>query len=112
MNHFMGQHPVLRKILERRIGAHMNDDESALFSKGAAASYAFSVRWNDAQQEMRNRETTVICARGLGGPLNPFEQILFRNLQLTFFDNYVYSRVSNNDSGCHLIGSISPKESC
>ncbi len=108
----MGQHPVLREIFERGIAAHMNADESALFSKGAAASYTFSVRWNDAQQEMRNGKAAVICAHRLSGPLNPFEQVLFRNLQLTFFDNYVYTRISNNDSGCHLIGSISPKESC
>src|ERR1700734_3984888 len=108
----MGQHPVLRKIFEGGIASHMNADESALFSKGAAASHAFSVRRDDAKEKMRNREAPVICAHRLSGPLNPFEQVLFRNLKLTFFDNYVYSRISNNDSGCHLIGSISPKESC
>jgi hypothetical protein len=89
----------------------MDADKSALFSKGAAASYAFSVRWNDAQHEMRNWKAAVICAHRLRGPLNPFEQILFRNLQLAFFDGYVYSRISDNDSGCHLFRSISSEES-
>src|ERR1700732_503707 len=97
----MGQHPVLRKIFERGIATHMNADKSALFAKRAAASYAFSVGGNDAQQEMRNRETAVICAYGLRGPLNPLEQILFGNLQRALFEDYVYSRLSANDSGGH-----------
>src|ERR1700693_1015520 len=106
----MCQHPVLRKIFERGIATHMNADESALFSKRAAAPYAFSVRWNDAQKEVRNGKAAVICAHGLRGPLNPFEQILFGNLQLAFFDDYVYSRISDNDSGRHLFRSIGSAE--
>src|ERR1700722_5706151 len=110
MDHFMCQHPVLRKIFERGIAAHMNADESALFSKGAPASHTFSIRRDDPQKEMRNGKAAVICAHRLSGPLNPFQQILFRNLQLTFFNGYVYARISNNDSGCHLFRSISSEE--
>src|SRR5579862_2769790 len=108
----MRQHPVFRKIFERGIASDVNADESALFSKGAATSHTFSARRDDAQQEMRNGKAAVICAHGLSGPLNPFEQIIFRDLQIAFFHNYVYARISNNDGGCHLIGSIIPKESC
>src|SRR5580704_8807702 len=106
----MCQHPVLRKIFECGIATHMDADKSALFSKGTAASHAFSARWNDAQQEMRKGEAAVICAHRLGGPLNPFEQIVFRNLQLAFFDDYVYSRISDHHSRCHLFRSIRSEE--
>ena len=75
MDHFVGQHPVLRKLSGSGFVSHANADQPPILSPGLPVPHTVAVERNHAQHDVRNGEVRVVGAHRFSGPLHPAHHV-------------------------------------
>src|SRR5260370_228968 len=103
VNHFMGQHPVRRKLGRRSLVADAYGDSPSSISKLPTVPDASSFERSDPNQGLRHRTEAVIRRHTLSSRFDPAKNILYRHAQGAPFDHHVDASVSDHQTGSHLI---------
>src|SRR5258707_5155417 len=103
VNHFMGQHPVRRKLGRRSLVADAYGDSPSSIAKRPTVADASSFERSDPNQDLRHGKAAVIRRHTLSSRFGPAKNILHRHAQGAAFDHDVDAGVSDHQTGSHLI---------
>ena len=107
MDHFVGEHPIVREIGPSGVGADVNRNVAAVIAPGAAAANAGAAGGNDAERSVRDGKSSVVSGDGFGGPLHPFHHVFLGGMELAFFGGDVDARISDEHGGSHGVRGVS-----
>jgi hypothetical protein len=106
MHHFVNEHPVVPETGHDGVAADMDADEATvLFAEGGAAADASAGRGDDAETQIGNGIAAVIGDDGIGGPVNPLQEVLIRDPERAgaFVDVDINTRIANGIRGVHFV---------
>ena len=75
VHHFMGQHPIVVQLCDRRLVSNVNLDEAPVVPPGLPAPHAVSVEGHNAERHVGNRVAAIVGGHRLARQLHPVHQV-------------------------------------